>query len=289
MRVAAIGLAFALGYVVPAPLDSQLPPTSRPDSIECARAIRFVKHGGPARALYVVPFCGDPGIQALATAISRLQHPVTAHVSDLVFAGGMTRDDRIFDAAIALARVRGLEPDTRKGALVILASHLRFGFAFGVDDRGQCRFGGASVDFVLQQGELSPDRPPRFRSLLDSLIRDRTLGAPMHMFIRCIAWQVDHFGLPLDVRPDDLHVELVCGYRIRVRNDAPDDAVIEIREDLTGETSKVTVPAGREAEFATSLPEGSTIYAGGPVYVTLQGEDVWRGVTTGWPWWCPPE
>jgi len=199
----------------------------------------------------------------------------------------MIRNDRVFDAAFGVARIPSLSPEVREAALVIMASHLKSNTGFGVGHDGQCRF--SWQDHAFSYGELSSDRPPRFLALLDTLIRDRTLDGPMRTFVRCIAWQVGYYDVPLDVRPDDLHIEVVCGYRIRVRNDAPDEAVLEVREDLTGRISNVRISAGGEVEFPTSLPEGSTIYAGGPVYVTMRGEEVWRGLTTGWQWWCPPE
>jgi len=241
--------------------------------------------GGLSYDVGVAAYCGDEGIQAVATAIDRLRDSAPEYMRSLVLTARDARYDRVFDAALGLAAASGLPPQVREAALVIMANHLMPNLHYGVDQEGRCLGGGFTE--VTDHGQLSPDRPPQFLTLLDTLIRDRTLATPMRKFVRCVAVQVGYYDLPLDVRPDDLHIEVVCGYRIRVRNDAPDDAVLEIREDLSGRTRKVHILAGAVEEFPTSIPEGSSIYAGGPVYVSLRGEEVWRGVTTGWQWWCP--
>ena len=195
----------------------------------------------------------------------------------LVVVAGLMRNDRVFDAALAVVRGSQVAFPVWSDALMILARQVQPDVALGYDEAGECRLGWETEHLgTAAQGQLSPDRSERLADALRAVSHDREAEARTRALARCVAVQIG-FTIPPDIQIVDLHVEVVCGRRVRIRSTAPEAGVVEVHEGAPGRTWKLNIAPTQVREFS--------VQDDGVIEIRLSGSVLWRGMTSRIP--CP--
>ncbi len=250
------------------------------DSPRCRQAARLLLEGAQGeseQALHDALACGDVGIEAVAKAITLASTRPATDRRTLVVVAGLMRNDKVFDAALAVVRGSKVAFPVWSDALMILARQLQPDVALGYDEAGMCRLGWETEHLGTEaQGQLSPDRPERLSDALRAVSHDREAEPRTRALARCVATQIG-FTLPPDVQVGDLHVEVLCGRRIRIRSAAPEAGIVEVHEGTSGRAWKLNIAPAQVREFSVEND--------GAVEIRLSERVVWRGMTGESP--CP--
>jgi hypothetical protein len=270
-----MGLPLALLILRPAAMLAQREAfPNLPSAATCDSIRQGIASGtASASAWATLPNC-PPGLvgEAVAQAIGRFGSD--GGTDGNVFspsAAGLVRDDRVFDAAIALAGHRAASVDARVAALEMIGLQVDENFVIGLRGDSSCsnEYPVGGLHPVRVRPPLDVGRRGLIPPLLADISLDRSLPLQVRLSAKCMARRLS-IPVPPDVKPGDFTASLDCSRRLTIVSHSPDQATL-------------VLVMGPDSTTIMALPDTSTGIYVRPAEVlrlALGSEVIWAG---GWP------